>query len=381
MIFKYTENYITLQHKTFYADVPCAIPQSIKPAIDTKNCRFCYFYSPYFKAASDFCGVKLNKPDGEYWGMMSPICLFAIENQELYDGLKDYQYSMMLDSFKHYITDYYEQQYLKTSNKKDGTDFEINLPERIFIFIYDKSVCDDIASYLPSFYEKGFLFINTPFVTQNFSYSSFKVNRIVHQSSIVVKKVSECFDGFTFLSTLYKESLPFNFHPAFRYLQLYQIVEYLMEIKKNEELFNKLQSSIDIFKNDFRESLQKVYKDESLINMLYEGVSRNDHLYEEFCSIADNLFEKINKEKPKTHNDFIAYMYGVRNAIVHNFKETSKFEEKILKLVEIFEVAIYELMITVKVERCDEKTLFVINRKNTFKTNKKAMKKVYENKS
>ena len=70
-------------------------------------------------------------------------------------------------------------------------------------------------------------------------------------------------------------------------------------------------------------------------------------------------------------------MYGVRNIIVHNFKTAINNENLVKELSEIFEKAIYELLLSVKITNTDNKALFVWDRSLSYKENKRLFYDLY----
>lgn len=365
---------VTIYDDSFEVNVSCAIPESLSKAIANENVGYCYFYNPYFKAASQYCGVKT--VGGEFWGMLCPLCLFAVENAELYKDLKWFQHSMMYDGFEKYLHD--SIVYNKDNAMlKDGVDFRLSYDISYYIFVFDKQVECLISNYLASFFDNGFMYVDSPFVHKEYYVSQYKEDNIEYKKILQLKKIPSCFDGFHFIQKLYREILPQKTNPAFRYLNIYQVVEHLMELKKNEILFDKLKKSPDIFKNDLREEMQDILKEELLINKLYEGINNHNGFYSDFCDMAEQLLDSINKKKPKSPEDFVGHFYGVRNAIVHNLKETSSYVSELVKLCELFEQAIYELIISVNVSQCNSLRLFVMDKDLPYKENKRAMSIIY----
>lgn len=70
-------------------------------------------------------------------------------------------------------------------------------------------------------------------------------------------------------------------------------------------------------------------------------------------------------------------MYGVRNIIVHNFKTAINNENLVKELSEIFEKAIYELLLSVKITNTDNKSLFVWDQSLSYKENKRLFYALY----
>lgn len=359
--------------------VVCRIPYINEVAIAEENIGIAYFYSPYFQAASKFFSLKI--PIGEnreeYWGMLYPICLFDESNATIYDELKSFQKSMLLSAFLKFVEFTIS---IGKVNPRDGAEFhysDFSASDSSYILIYDKSVFNDIDRVIVFLYNMGFYYVEDPFVQTSFYHSIYQRTFLDQlPKMLLIKFPSAVFQGFTYLDNMYKQLLPKVDSPFFRYLILYQIVEYLMEVKKNEIIYNNLNDFVSKPKNDIREELQNSLKDERLIEYLYTGIPHTTGIFRDFCDKAKKLFENVGKELPKVDN-YIPYMYGVRNIIVHNFKTAINNENLVKELSEIFEKAIYELLLSVKITNTDNKALFVWDQSLSYKENKRLFYDLY----
>lgn len=359
--------------------VACRIPYINEVAIAKENIGIAYFYSPYFQAASKYFSLKI--PSGEnredYWGMLYPICLFDESNATIYDELKSFQKSMLLSAFLKFVEFTIS---IGKVNPRDGAEFhysDFSASDSSYILIYDKSVFNDIDRVIVFLYNMGFYYVEDPFVQTSFYHSIYQRTFLDQlPKMLLIKFPSAVFQGFTYLDYMYKQLLPKVDSPFFRYLILYQIVEYLMEVKKNEIIYNNLNDFVSKPKNDIREELQNSLKDERLIEYLYTGIPHTTGIFRDFCDKAKTLFENVGKELPKVDN-YIPYMYGVRNIIVHNFKTATNNENLVKELSEIFEKAIYELLLSVKVTNTDNKSLFVWDQSLSYKENKRLFYALY----
>lgn len=359
--------------------VTCKMPQNDHEVIAPENIGIAFFYSPYFQAASKYFSLKVpvGEHQDEYWGMLYPIAMFDESNTILYGELKCYQQSMLFSAFCKFIDFAVSKGKI---NILDGLEYhyaDFSVSDSYYVCIYDRSVFDNLGKTICSFYDKGFYFVENP-------YEQIKFYRSLYQEtflnsppkSLMLNFPSPIFDGFKYLDSMYNQLLPYVESPFFRYLILYQIVEYLMEVKKNEVLFSNIEGFAMKSKNDIREDLQSSLKDERLIELLYTGIRHNSGIYSDFCDRAKTLFENVGKQLPKQKN-YIPYMYGVRNIIVHNFKTAIENEELVKDLSEIFEKIIYELLLSVKIDKVEDKSLFVWSKSLSYKENKRLFYKLY----
>lgn len=378
MKYKQEEGILEYSDNGALFSVVCRIPYINKVAIAEENIGIAYFYSPYFQAASKFFSLKI--PIGEnreeYWGMLYPI-FFDESNATVYDELRSFQKSMLLSAFLKFVEFAISKGKV---NPRDGAEFhysDFSASDSSYILIYDKSVFNDIDRVIVFLYNMGFYYVEDPFVQTSFYHSIYQRTFLDQLSKmLVIKFPSAVFQGFTYLDNMYKQLLPKVDSPFFRYLILYQIVEYLMEVKKNEIIYNNLNDFVSKPKNDIREDLQNSLKDERLIEYLYTGIPHTTGIFRDFCDKAKKLFENVGKELPKVDN-YIPYMYGVRNIIVHNFKTAINNENLVKELSEIFEKAIYELLLSVKVTNTDNKSLFVWDQSLSYKENKRLFYALY----
>lgn len=379
MKYKQEEGILEYSNNGALFSVVCRIPYINKVAIAEENIGIAYFYSPCFQAASKFFSLKI--PIGEnreeYWGMLYPICLFDESNATVYDELRSFQKSMLLSAFLKFVEFAISKGKV---NPQDGAEFhysDFSASDSSYILIYDKSVFNDIDRVIVFLYNMGFYYVEDPFVQTSFYHSIYQ-RTFLHQlpKMLLIKFPSAVFQGFTYLDNMYKQLLPKVDSPFFRYLILYQIVEYLMEVKKNEIIYNNLNDFVSKPKNDIREDLQNSLKDERLIEYLYTGIPHTTGIFRDFCDKAKKLFENVGKELPKVDN-YIPYMYGVRNIIVHNFKTAINNENLVKELSEIFEKAIYELLLSVKIINTDNKSLFVWDQSLSYKENKRLFYALY----
>lgn len=357
--------------------VSCPIPQYGKDDIDDINMIVEYFYSPYYSAAKDFFGIKLGKEN--FWGMIYPATLLDESNSELYKDMKGFQHHMLTLGLND-ISYKFLSIMGNYDNNFEDTDFisilDMPLLENLFILVVDKSIYADVDNALPSLFTNGYLYVNSPFdisgVKIDFHHSDYLetiLSREKEKKIIKINTVSDTIQNFQFYPILYKEILPLNIPSAFRYILLYQTIEFLMDKKKNEVLIENLEKADIRNRGDLRDSLQKAFKEESLIKKIYEGIKVENGIYFDFNEKAKSLFDKVGKEY--TLNDtFCDFMYGVRNVIVHNYREASRYINLIKDLTEIFEIAIEELMIKVEMTDCDNKKIFIINKDESYKDNK-----------
>lgn len=381
--FRKEENNLVVKVGTHQCSIPCFLPNYGNDDIDDANMAVEYFYSPYYDAASNYFGIKLKFLNDKYWGMIYPAILLDGSNKELYSDMKGYQHHMLTLGLIDILDNYLKV--LKTDDDYVELNFEdLPLVNHLFLLVFDKAIYDNINTVLPSLSLNGFMTTNKLFDRDD------KVSDLYYSEAIAaiadnikkdnkdikLSRISETMQGFQFLPILYKEILPLKIPYAYRYIVIYQIIEYLIDKKRNEILIQNL-THFDIkSRGDLRETIQATFKEEALIKRVYADINTTHDYYLDFVERAKILFKKLGKEY--TNNDeYCDFMYGVRNVIVHNYKEASFYSNTIKDLAELLEFTTADLMCKIEIEDCDDKQLFVINKKETYKENKRRFYSAY----
>lgn len=365
--------------------LPYSIPSYNEEVIDSDNLIVDYFYSPYLTAANDYYSIKikLSKDQKSFWGMIFPITLLDTVNAEIYEDMNKFHYSMLKLGLNSLI-----EKFLNSDYYQDNVEYkslnDLRLSENLFILVADKSEYSNIKMILPSMYISGFEHISDPFISKNLEGNMFISNYLrgiivnnTHENHILeLTPVSSSMNDYQFLYVLYSEIKPLNIPHAFRFLLDYQAIEYLMEYKKNEVLINNLKNFNEVKRGDLREALQPAFKEETLIKKIYEGISTNNIYHNDFIDEAKKIFDLVDKERPK-EDGYCSYMYGIRNIIVHNYKEAREMGETLDNISEIFEITIFELMKNVVIDKCTDKKIFIMDKSEKYKDNVRRLSAMY----
>ena len=110
--------------------------------------------------------------------------------------------------------------------------------------------------------------------------------------------------------------------------------------------------------------------------MVFIGWKRRDVIYQEFVDYAKQLYDGVKKEWT-VDTDFPAYMYGVRNILVHNLKEAIEYGDIINELAERYERIITAMIMKVKIDDCAGKGVFVYDMNQRYLENKRAFSKLF----
>lgn len=133
----------------------------------------------------------------------------------------------------------------------------------VFVYRISQISKDDIYKFLPGFYDEGFYHVNKLSDVKDeslFYKSSYEDNLIKDDKKrkINLNKIDYSDDLMKLVRNLYDKWLPYSYGNAFsRYIYLYQVVEYFMEIAFEESLFVHIKdfNNKNINKNDLRKKI------------------------------------------------------------------------------------------------------------------------------
>lgn len=362
-----------------FAIAPAAVGKS---GLNDEDAGVIFLRSPYYNAAIDRFGIFLKREDGSHsFGFLFPVSLFDKANEQEYANMKEWQQDMMYIGYRK-LLDYCSEggnNRLYDKGNVVETLEELNIGEDVFMLVYDKKVDNDETKIVPALYDKGFYVVSNPYISTKL-YSSSYMKRLIagdrHHKDITLKVATDSFVKFGFVKDLYINLLPYIENNAFRYILLYQVIEYLMDLKKNEIWFDSMNNFSAKHSNELIHRLMDTGKEESLINMVFTGIQRGEGIYQDFIEYAKQLYAGVKKDGSKDA-DFPAFMYGVRNILVHNLKEAIDFGDIIDELAERYEKIISWIIMNVQIDECAGKGVFVYDMNQRYKENVRAFSKLF----
>lgn len=129
-----------------------------------------------------------------------------------------------------------------------------------------------------------------------------------------------------------------------KYIMLYQIFEYFIEVIGDAQLENVINeySAGRISKNKVKESIKYLNSDRSLLKNLFEHTPIDSEVrksYMENCIyLANDIGEGIK-------SDFIETIYDFRNLITHRYRAVASKTDSTSKVVQLFELVVIEFLI------------------------------------
>lgn len=349
---------------------------------DEYGCLF--LCSPYFRAGSDFYKVNVTDPKGRKHtlGWVIPIGLLD-EAEDVYKDFEDIQIRY-LHVCAHKMIDYCLKNELLKQNK--GTMEDLNVSGDLILLVYRLDMCStaDINDFIPSFFDKGYHFIDNPTHIDlgQYPYSSFRQTKVDEfknddaRTSLNIKRVSPVFSGNKFVKMLFDGSLVNIRDPYLRYFSLYQVIEFLMVVVSGNKYYEYVEQYRKEGRHKMKEKLLSLTNEATLISMIYEmGYGSYAQEYKDFIDTAKDVIDKIDEKSIKEGSHFCEYMYKIRNLVVHNFIAMRDYEDEMDYLTYMFETLIVDLICRTNIKAVENKLIYVIDRDKSASSNRRAFRK------
>lgn len=309
--------------------------------------------NPFLNAQSDLFNVKMEIGDDE----KTIGCI--IPATALVDDIENEDFDEYVQAYKYYCIKYLlEEIEGKEKELKDSYSIsDLTDINAIFIIIYKPLLEEknfNIDYFLPNLALLGYY--NYPKSSQSkiidyvdsfrgniieFIESQFHSKRIL--KNIVLKYSKKILEESIIAKLLYTNLLIDSDNPLYRFLLIYQIIEYLNEITFTDSLNNLISKKDDYTKYKFIQKLNELNNIRCTINKLFNHSF--DEKKEITKSIKDFLIQFDSEyEKESTGDCF----YDIRNLLFHDYKsviEKSKFDE-LIELVFQCEILIHRLVIS-----------------------------------
>ena len=211
---------------------------------------------------------------------------------------------------------------------------------------------------LPSIYDNGYYFVNDPFVDVPSSlYKSDYMSLLVEERKqrknrkLYIDVIPEYLKNKSFYHYLYTELLPNITNPFYRFIVLYQIIEYLSNCSYHMEYDCAIEkySKGEISKNALRERLIKAANGEKQINKIYEGVTWKDDTI--LQSKIRDIVVKCSLDKNEKLDSLESSLYALRNKIVHEMTLLIHYRTDMTVITEYLDKNIFNLLVKCKVKR------------------------------
>ena len=344
--------------------------------LDSSEYGLAFFYSPYYTAEDDNLEVCLK--GGYTIGWLITLPYLQEKDKDFIDQHKSWLNkfaSIGIPSLLAHIVE--EEPELLEYQDNECSLSDIDIPAcHVFVYRISQICKDDIYKFLPGFYDEGFYHVNKLSDARNeslFYKSSYEDNLIKDdkKKKINLSKIEYSDDLIKLIRNLYEQWLPYSYvNPFSRYIYLYQVVEYFMEIAFEESLFVHINdfNNKNINKNDLRIKLEKDSEEITKIGLVFNAISPSNSVAIDFNNNVDNFLGKIGVEfSGKTIG---SHVYKIRNVLVHNMRLAVDYENELNDVVECFEKLI-AIRLNKGMSDNHNKHMVVCDTSERYKKNKK----------
>lgn len=347
---------------------------------DPSDFGIVFFYSPYYTAEDNNMEVRLK--GGTTIGWLVTISYLQEKDENLIAAHKPW-----LNNFAQIgiclLTKHIVENECGFIDDQECILSDVDLPPcHLFVFRRSQINESDLPLLLSEFYDNGFYHIDKLMEVGNeslFYKSSYQSNIVIGNpcTTISLSKCEFADSLVPLLNNLYNKWLPFAYiNPFGRYIYLYQIVEYFMDIAFEESLCKHINdfNNRSISKNDLRNQIGSDSKEESKIGMVFEGMPASSPIIVDFKQNVDVFLDRVGIEFQE--NSIGKYVYKVRNVLVHNMRIAIEHEVELNNVVECFEKLI-ALRLRKGMSGLHDKHMVVCDVSEKYKKNKKRMRRTY----
>lgn len=354
------------------------------PDNELKSSEFglAFFYSPYYTAEDDNLEVCIK--GGHTIGWLITLSYLQEKDKDFIDQHKSWLNkfsSIGIPTLLAHIVEEEPEFLIYQDNECSLSD--IDLPVcHVFVYRISQISKDDIYKFLPGFYDEGFYHVNklSDAINESLFYkSSYEDNLIKDDKKrkINLSKIEYSDDLIKLIRNLYEKWLPYSYvNPFSRYIYLYQVVEYFMEIAFEESLFIHIKdfNNKNINKNDLRKKITTDSEEIAKIEMVFNGFSSFHSVVLDFNNNVDKFLSKIGSELDG--KSIGKHVYKIRNVLVHNMRLAVDYENELNDVVECFEKLI-AIRLNMGMSDDHNKHMVVCDISERYKKNKKRMRKTY----
>lgn len=197
----------------------------------------------------------------------------------------------------------------------------------------------DISSCIHSLRKLGYSYFvenNNLEPVKGYSYDDYKslVDKRIHLEFMVPPLYSE-----PIIDDILR-NLPKADNIVYRFILLYQVVEFLISRKISADIDNAIknyQCSINQSENDFLEDIYSIRKERGIINELLKrsGITTSLSCYKSFCTSCEHLFCLCKYSPSKNIKEELFYSF--RNQMIHSYRNLKQYKEELAHTIFHFE--------------------------------------------
>lgn len=303
--------------------------KSVNVDLPSNNYEVCRLVNPFLNAQNDVFKVKTKEKTEKVIGYIFPAAALLDDAEDTEEDFDEYK-----QAFKFYCIKLLIEQFTLNLNISSSQPIELSrmLPENAtFIIIFKPQLADrttSIEDFLPSLALYGYYHFPDnykPEVMDLLSDEDEEAKRVIevrfhqyrNQENISIKNSQAIFKKSELIASLYKKLLVRANNPLYRFLILYQVIEYLVEDNFSIELEKIISERLNInSKFKFVEQVNALTNTRTAINKLFEKVKFAEkteitNILKSFISEFDNEYEK------QTTGDCF---YDIRNLLFHDYR-------------------------------------------------------------
>ena len=329
--------------------------RSVNVDFPSDNYEICRLANPFLIAQNDVFKIKA-KEEEKVIGYVFPASALLDDAEDTDDDFDEYKQAYKFYCIKLII----EQFTLELNSSTQPIELSQLLTENVAYIIISKSLLTDktisLTDFLPSLALYGYYHFPDklkPDVMDLLSEGDDETAEIVEkrfhqyrgQENLSVKSSKVIFEKSEMIASLYKKLLVRANNPLYRFLILYQVIEYLVEDSFSIGLEKIIKERLNLnSKFKFVEQVNMLTNTRTAINKLFERVHFDEK--NEITSILKSFINEFDNgyDKQTTGDCF----YDIRNLLFHDYRSVlGKDKDKILtSLIIQCELLIHHLVIT-----------------------------------
>ena len=291
--------------------------------------------NPYLNNESNIFDLYLYDKEEERIGWIFPLNALESDVVESKGNLLNYLYITYqillnrieeLNSSKCLIGDYYQKDSIlcvvhkETANKLSGEEFNID-------------------NYEMSLYMYGYSLIRSEERAKTIPHYIHKYDKRIH----IKRTKSLCSDSF--VNQLINNELPYADNFLYRFIFLYQFVEYLMDIESEQGIMDIIAkyNAGNIDKNTLLADVRDLISEPNLIKNIFNKVDIEKTILSSFSRECNQLFSNASFIPSSKDNPML--FYNLRNQIVHSYRKYLIQKEQLITTIQCFEKIILEIII------------------------------------
>ena len=339
-----------------------------------------FLYSPYYVAELDFKKVLFSSRR-TILGWLLPLALLEESDFDIINELDSYLKIHADIAIKKMILWYFDKQ--KYQSNEENFKLSDLFNSEVQVLIYRTSVVKttDIKKILPSLYNEGIYYVEDPTAVEMPSYISTVMEEIVSErkQNNIDKQITlhpiEFIKINPFVESLYKKILPKEKDVIHRFISLYQIIEILMELLVENEIYQIVSDYCNngLCKNDFSDKISTYNTEKGKIDKIMQNITLDEYMTE-FISTTKVLFGMINNVNAN-ENNYAKIMYALRNTLVHNMRLIIEHKAIFDNIVQLYEKNIFYILKNTTLTLKPKFLPWVIDLDKSRKSNIKLFKK------